>query len=250
MLRKAFIPIITSTLLLNACASMDQYTQSALTVGQGVYQASTLDEREVVNASAAAAGEMDKQNKIAPANSTYAKRLANMTKGQTAINGTPLNYKVYMSEQINAFAMADGTVRVYSGLMDVMPDDQVLAVMQHEIGHVALRHSYNQMRERLLTDTAFQAVGSLGGTVGDLTQSQLGQLAYAAVNARFSQSDELEADTYAVKSMKKLGRDPYAMKRAIETLQKKAGGGESSFLSTHPSNADRIENIQSVINKL
>jgi len=250
MLRKAFIPIITTTLVLNGCANMGQYTQSALTVGQGVYQASTLDESEVVNASAAAAGEMDKQNKIAPANSTYAKRLAKMTKGQTAIKGTPLNYKVYISEQINAFAMADGTVRVYSGLMDVMPDDQVLSVMQHEIGHVALRHSYNQMRERLLTDTAFQAVGSLGGTVGDLTQSQLGQLAYAAVNARFSQSDELEADTYAVKSLKKLGRDPYAMKRAIETLQKKTRGGESSFLSSHPSNADRIENIQSVINKL
>ncbi len=249
MLRKVSIPLI-ATVILSGCENMDQYTQSALTVGQGVYQATTLDESQVIQASAAAASEMDKQNKVAPANSTYAKRLANMAKGQSEINGTKLNYKVYMSDQINAFAMADGTVRVYSGLMDVMPDDQVLAVMQHEIGHVALRHSYNQMRERLLTDTTFQAVGSLGGTIGDLTQSQLGQLAYAAVNARFSQSDELEADTYAVKSLKKIGRDPYAMKRAIETLQKKAGGGESSFLSSHPSNSDRLENIQKTINKL
>ncbi|OZG70942.1 peptidase [Hahella sp. CCB-MM4] len=249
MLRRLMIPVIASTFILGGCQN-GQYTQSALVIGQGVLQATTLSESQVVEASAAAAAEMDKKSKIAPASSTYAKRLANMTKGQTSINGVSLNYKVYISDQINAFAMADGTVRVYSGLMDVMPDDQVLAVMQHEIGHVALRHSYNQMRERLLTDTAFQAVGSVGGTVGELTQSQLGQLAYAAVNARFSQSDENEADAYAVRSLKGLGRDPYAMKRAIQTLQTKAGGGDGGFLSSHPSNADRLANIQKTIDRL
>ncbi|WP_020408515.1 M48 family metallopeptidase [Hahella ganghwensis] len=250
MLRRIFIPVIASTFILSGCQNTEQYTQSALTLGQGVLQATTLSEGQVIEASAAAAAEMDKKNKVAPANSSYAKRLANMTKGQSSINGITLNYKVYLSEQINAFAMADGTVRVYSGLMDVMPDDQVLAVMQHEIGHVALRHSYNQMRERLLTDTAFQTVASVGGTIGDLTQSQLGQLAHAAVNARFSQSDEHEADTYAVKSLKKLGRDPYAMKRSIQTLQSKSGGGDGGFLSSHPSNSDRLANIQKTIDSL
>ncbi|ABC33497.1 putative Zn-dependent protease, contains TPR repeats [Hahella chejuensis KCTC 2396] len=253
MLRKHLLPLVAAPIfslgLVSGCANNGAYTDSALALGAGVLQATTLSEEQVKSVSQQAADKMDKENKVAPSSSKYAKRLEAITRNLKNADGLTLNYKVYLSDQINAFAMADGTVRVYSGLMDVMPDDQVLAVMQHEIGHVKLKHSYKQMREKLLTDAAFQAVVSAGGTVGELTQSQLGQIAYAAVNARFSQSDELEADAYAVKSLHRLGKDPYAMKRSIETLQKKVGG-ESSFLSSHPSNEKRLEKIQEEISRL
>ncbi|HSH13901.1 MAG TPA: M48 family metalloprotease, partial [Desulfurivibrionaceae bacterium] len=163
-------------------------------------------------------------------------------------DGLNLNFKVYLSKEINAFAMADGTVRVYSGLLDAMPDDQVLAVIGHEIAHVGLKHSYQQMRQALLTDVAFKAVGSLGETVGELTASQLGQLGQVAVNAQFSQGDELEADAWAVQLLKSQGHDPYAMKRAIETLRDQFGSG-GGFLSTHPANDKRIANIQAAIER-
>ncbi|HSH12615.1 MAG TPA: M48 family metalloprotease, partial [Desulfurivibrionaceae bacterium] len=101
----------------------------------------------------------------------------------------------------------------------------------------------------LLTDVAFKAVGSVGGTVGQLSSSQLGQLGQLAVNAQFSQSDELEADGWAVKLLKNLGHDPYAMMRAIETLREKFGTG-GGFLTTHPSNDKRIANIQAAIERL
>ena len=224
-------------------------TGKALAIGSGVIQVATLDENEVKLKASLAAEQLDRKSQLVGENSIYAKRLKKITAGLSNSDGLQLNFKVYLSADVNAFAMADGTVRVHSGLLDLMPDDQVLAVIGHEIGHVKLRHSYNQMRETLLTNVAFEAARSVGGTFGQLTAGQLGTLAQTVVNAQFSQADELESDAYAVKILKRLGKDPYAMKRSIETLQKKNGSG-GGFMSSHPSNAKRIEKIQDSIDRL
>lgn len=237
-------------LVLFGCAAGGGFNQeAALAVGAGVLQATTLDENSVSQTASLAAKELDAKSQVAPAASPYVARLARITKGLQGYDGLNLDFKVYLTKEINAFAMADGTVRVYSGLFDAMPDDQVLAVLAHEIAHVRLKHSYQQMRAALLTDVAFKAAGAAGGTVGQLSSSQLGQLGQVAVNAQFSQSDELEADGWAVKLLKDLGHDPYAMKRAIETLRDKFGTG-GGFLTTHPSNDKRIANIQAAIDRL
>lgn len=242
--------ITLSALAMTSCTSTGEFnTEAAIAAGIGVLQASTISEDQVVQTASLAAKEYDSKNKVAPSDSQYAKRLASITQKFKGLDGLNPNFKVYMDDSINAFAMADGTVRVHSGLMDAMPDDQVAAVIGHELGHVKLKHSYNQMREQLITNTAFQAVASVGGTVGELTAGQLGQLAYAAINSRFSRSDELEADRYAVRRLNRLGMDPVAMKRSIQTLENMAGGG-GGFLSSHPSNAKRIENIEANIAKL
>jgi putative metalloprotease len=237
-------------LLLAGCATDGQFdTGKALTLGAGALQASTLDEQSVKQAASLSAQELDSKSKVAPVNSPYVARLKQLTDRLHNYDGLNLNFKVYLSQEVNAFAMADGTVRIHSALMDLMPDDQVLAVIAHEIGHVKKKHSYRQMREVLLTNVAFDAATSVGGTIGSLSSSQLGTLAHMAVNARFSQSDELEADIYAVRALKQMNRDPYAMKRSIETLQRQntASGG---FLSSHPSNQKRMDTIVQEIGKL
>lgn len=242
--------IIIFLLLTFGCTADGGFDQqAAMSMGAGVIQATTLDENSVKQTSALAAQEMDQKSPVAPANNPHMVRLISITEGLANYDGLNLNFKVYLTEEINAFAMADGTVRVHSGLLDAMPDDQVLAVIGHEIGHVKLKHSYNQMKETILTDTAFKAAVSVGGTVGALTSSQLGQIAQSAANARFSQNDELEADVFAVKALKNLGHDPYAMKRSIETLRKNHGDG-GGFLSSHPANDKRITNIETAINQL
>lgn len=234
---------------LTACAEIN--TQQAIGAGVSVLQATTLDENSVKQTASLAAKELDGKSEVAPASSSYNQRLARLTQGLTNFDGLNLNYKVYIADEVNAFAMADGTVRVYSGLMDLMPDDEVLAVIFHEIGHVKLNHSYQQMKEQLLTNAAFQTAGSVGGIIGSLTSSQLGQIAHKAINARFSQSDELEADAYAVKALKNAGKDPYAMRRSLETLEAKYGSGSPvSFLSTHPSNQTRKDKILEAIQAL
>ena len=94
---------------------------------------------------------MDSKATIAPANSEYAKRLTTIANALgNNINGQPVNYKVYMAKDVNAFAMANGCIRVYSGLMDMMTDNEVEAVIGHEMGHVALGHVKKECRWRLV----------------------------------------------------------------------------------------------------
>ena len=230
-----------------AAAEIDG-TRAAI-AGLKVLQAVTLSEKKVRKAASLAAQQQDSKHRLAPADSIYTQRLARLTRWLSEAVGITLDMKVYLARDINAFAMADGTVRVYSGLMDAMPDDQVLAVIGHEIGHVQLKHSFNQMREAMLTDSAFLALSSAGGKIGELSGGQLGALAQAAINARFSRGDEIEADQFSVAVLHTLRQDPFAMKRAIETLQTKVGEG-GGFLSSHPANQVRIANIIHAIQRL
>lgn len=236
-----------AALALSGCTADGGFdSNAAMSLGAGVLQAATLSEDSVKQTASLAAQQLDTQNSIPAGSHPYSRRLSSITRGMENIDGLHLNFKVYLSPDINAFAMADGTVRVFSGLLDAMPDDQVLAVIGHEVGHVKLKHSYQQMQKKLLTDTAFAAAVSVGGTVGELTSGQLGQLGQAAISAQFSQKDELEADKYSVSVLNRLGQDPYAMMRAIQTLQAKYGSG-GGFLSSHPSNDKRIDRIRHVI---
>lgn len=228
--------------LLVGCIKEENYSK-ALVAGATLVKAATLDESDVKKTARLSAVQLDRQSKIAPLSSSYSKRLAKITAGLTNVDGMELNYKVYLDKNINAFAMPDGTVRVYSGLMDAMPDDQVLAVIGHEIGHVKLQHSYNQMKKEMLTSAAFQAASVSTGAVGKLSSSQLGSLAHKAINARFSQQDELQADQYSLSFLRTKGKSPQSMLDVIYTFQRELGNG-GGFLSSHPTNAQRINAIK------
>ena len=89
---------------------------------------------------------MDKHNPVLPEDDPYTQRLRKLTAGITDADGIPLNFKVYNVIDINAFACPDGSVRVFSSLMDMMNDDELLGVIGHEIGHVLKRHSKNAFK--------------------------------------------------------------------------------------------------------
>jgi len=237
--------VVSLSIGLSGCVKEQDYGK-LLSAGVSVLQASSLKESDVKKTARLSAQQMDKKNRIAPASSAYSKRLVRITKNLQHFDGMVLNYKVYLNKELNAFAMPDGTVRVYSGLLDALKDDQVLAVVGHEIGHVKLKHSYHQMKKQMLTGAAFQAASATTGTVGDLTSSQLGSLAYKAINAKFSQTDELQADQYSLAFLKSQGKQPSAMLDVIYTFQKKMGNG-AGFLSSHPSNSQRIDAIKKAL---
>jgi putative metalloprotease len=222
---------------------------TALEIGKNLGKAATLKEADVKKTAALSAEQMDKENKVAPAGNKYAKRLSAIVKNLNKYDGLELNYKVYLSDDVNAFAMPDGTVRVYSGLMDLMEDEELLGVMGHEIGHVKLKHSFKQMRKQLLTNAAFTTAAASSGAVGTLTNTQLGGLGYTFVNSSFSKKDELSADAYSVSFLHSLGKDPIAMKNSILRLQEKHGSG-GGFLSSHPGNPKRLKKIQKAIDAL
>lgn len=212
-----------------------------VSAGANAYQAATLSEEDAKNLAINMRRQEDAKANVAPANSPYTKRLNKLMAHMTSVNGMPLSYKVYMTDEVNANAAPDGSVRVYSGLMDKMNDDELRFVLGHEIGHVALGHSLKAMRMAYGTEAARQAAGSMNYGASVLSDSQLGNVAKAFVNAQFSQSQESDADAYGMKFLKENNYNTSAAGSALRKLA--SGNGQSSTLqamfSSHPEPAKR-----------
>ena len=212
-------------------------------------KAATLTDAQVRDYAAQMAKYEDAKSSIAPATSPYGQRLATLTSGLTEDAGLKLNYKVYMVKQVNAFAMADGTIRLYSGLMDMMTDDELRYVIGHEMGHVKAGHTKKRMQTALASSATQKAVSSSGTRAGALADSQLGELMVQVVRAQHSQSNEREADDYAMQFMSRRKYDRKACVSALEKLAKMSGGSEASWLSTHPSPKERAARMKTQLDK-
>jgi putative metalloprotease len=186
-------------LSLTGCETMNTMDVGKLTsVGGTAMKAMSLSDGDIAAMSDQSCATMDQKNQVAPAGSRYAIRLNQVVRSMpTAVNGKPANYKVYLTKDVNAWAMANGCIRVYSGLMDVMNDDELRAVIGHEIGHVALGHSKARMQTAYVASAARGLAGAMGGVAGQLSQSQVGDVAERFINAQFSQSHESAADNYS-----------------------------------------------------
>ncbi|HEY6893685.1 MAG TPA: M48 family metalloprotease, partial [Rhodanobacteraceae bacterium] len=127
-------------------------------LGGGVTAAKglSISDDDVRAAADRACAWMDAHNAVAPAGNAYAKRLAKLTDGVTSEDGIRLDYKVYLVRDVNAFAMANGCVRVFAGLMDKATDDEIRGVLGHEIGHAKLGHTKAKMKTAYLTRAARQ----------------------------------------------------------------------------------------------
>lgn len=212
--------------------------------GQDLAKAESITDAELQSYFDQMTTEMDHQNQVAPNNSPYAQRLSKMVKGLQTYDGLRLNFKVYVTPQINAFAMANGTIRVYSGLMDAFTDDEVRYVIGHEIGHVKSGHSKARMQTALRTSALRKGVESSNTRVGALASSALGDLFEKVVKAQHSQSNEREADDYALNFMRNRKYNPQACVSALDKLAALTGDTASSILSTHPAPKDRADRLR------
>lgn len=189
----------------------------------------------------------DRQNKLAPVNNPYSIRLVKLTKGLNEIDGIPLNFKVYITPEVNAFACADGSVRVYSGLMDLMNDDEILGVVGHEIGHIAHKDTKNAMKQLLLNSAIIDGLGATGDRAAALSDSQLSAIGQSLLSSKYSRKQETNADEYGYDFLKKNGKNPWAMAMAFSKLQQLEKSGSPKILtkmfSSHPQTQDRIDNI-------
>lgn len=244
-IRTSVMAVSVATLL-SGCQNFD--TNSLMQSGAQAYQAATLSDAQVKELSVQSCQQMDSEAQIAPASSEYTKRLDKIaTSLGDNINGTPANYKVYLNKDVNAWAMANGCIRVYSGLMDMMTDNEVEGVLGHEMGHVALGHTRKAMQVAYATTAARTAASAAGGIAASLSQSQLGDLGAQLVNAQFSQTQESQADDYSFDLMKQRKIDPNGLVTSFEKLAKLEGSHQSSMFDTHPSSASRAEHIKARI---
>ena len=214
-------------------------------------QALTITDEQLAETVREAIEVMDKEYAVCSPNNKYTKRLSKLTKNMENVEGIELNFKVYQTKEVNAFACPDGSVRVYSALMDILSDDELLGVIGHEIGHVALRHSKKAWQWALLRSAASDAIGAVSETWSNLSDTVLGDIFSAAITAKHSREHESQADNYGYDFLKECGMNPWAMGKAFMKLkalsQQKNNSRIQKWLqvfSSHPDFDTRIEQMR------
>lgn len=223
-------------------------TKKMLGAASDVAKAVTLSDKDIAEMSRESVEWMDKNNKVSAPESEYSQRLGRITGKFGEVDGLKLNFKVYEVTDVNAFACGDGSIRVFSALMDMMTDDELAAVIGHEIGHVVHTDVKDAMKNAYLTSAALNAAGATDGVVAKLSDSEVGKLVEAFTGAKFSQKQEYEADDYAFDFCVKNGFDPYAMSNALKKLVELSNGEKAStvqkMFSSHPDSAKRAERMK------
>jgi predicted Zn-dependent protease len=155
------------------------------------------------------------------------------------------------SPAVNAFCMPGGKIMVFRGIVEKLQltDDELAAVIGHEIAHALLQHGRARMSEAVLKNVGVNLAAMYFG-LGDLGASALAQAAQVAITLPYSRGHETDADLAGIELAARAGYDP----RAAVTLWKKmavAGASQPpQFLSTHPGHANRIREIEANLPKV
>ena len=151
---------------------------------------------------------------------------------------------VINSAEVNAWCMPGGKIAVYSGLIQKLnaTDDELAAVMGHEIAHALREHSRERASQQMTSGLlATGASIALGGGQG--TADMAGMVANLTYNLPNSRLHETEADRMGVELAARAGYDPRAAVSLWQKMQKVAGGAPPQWLSTHPSSETRIRDL-------
>jgi putative metalloprotease len=243
--KKTLTLILIAFLIFSKTSAQINLGERALGALQNGMAAFTFSDEDAAKLSKEAVRKLDSTNVVAGPKDGYTLRLNRVFGKHSTENGLKLNYKVYLTKDVNAFATADGSVRVFSGLMDIMDDNELLAVIGHEIGHVANHDSRDAMKAAYRKAALIDAAASQSDKIAKLTDGQLGQIGSAIIDSKFSRKQESEADTFSYEFMKRNGYNVNAVASAFSILAKMSEGTQSNFLtqmvSSHPEPKNRAE---------
>jgi len=244
VLKHLFLSAILSVSLIFGCA-----TTSPSSVG-GFNLISVDEEKQLGDKFAA---EIEKQHQVVtdPEVQAFIDRV-----GKKLLTGVqkvefPYTFKVVKDESINAFALPGGHTYVNTGLIKAAAtEDEMAAVMAHEINHVVARHSTQQLTKQYGYEL-------ITGMLLGQNQSQIAKLAADMFGKAgllyYSREMESQADYLGVQTMYNAGYDPRGMAtffQKLQTEQKTNPGKLAEFLSSHPQTADRIQKVNEEIAKL
>jgi predicted Zn-dependent protease len=157
---------------------------------------------------------------------------------------------IFESDAVNAFAMPGGKIGVMQGILKAAQNqDQLAAVIGHEIAHVTAEHSAERASRGTISNVGIQVAAVIlgGGRSGQTytAYEALNQGAALGIMLPFSRNQESEADVIGLKYMAKAGFDPRQAVPLWQNMMNEAGDEPAEFMSTHPSSEKRIDALVS-----
>lgn len=158
---------------------------------------------------------------------------------------------LFVEKEPNAFALPGGKVGVNTGIFSVAKNqDQLAAVIGHEIGHVISRHHEERLTRQMGASSLLQIAGALAGDYGQLVTQGGGMVAQTGFLLPNSRTQESEADVVGQRLMAQAGFDPAQAVDLWQNMMAAGGARSPQWLSTHPDPANRIRELQRDINAL
>lgn len=163
----------------------------------------------------------------------------------------PYRFGVIQADSLNAFTLPGGTIYVHTGLLEKADNEELAAVLAHEVGHVAARH----VAKHLQAGLGFSVLLSIANAAGASPQAvRLTDSLYGLIEKGFSRQDELEADRLAIRYTWRSGHDPAALGRFFEKMLEEhpesAADEALVWQRTHPLTRERIRHAEAEIEKL
>lgn len=179
-----------------------------------------------------------------PAINKYVKCIADAIAREVKSYDAEWEVVVFKDDTPNAFALPGGKMGVHTGMLKVAENqDQLAAVLGHEVGHVLAQHSNERVSQQQITNIGLTVAGQAGQLSGP-TMTALGLGAQYGLLLPFSRTQESEADIIGLDLMARAGFDPRASVELWRNMGKQGGSAPPEFLSTHPAGETRIANLQ------
>lgn len=251
------ILILVATLVMVQCATVPITGRKQLII---------MPESEMVQMSLTSYGDFLKENKLSKdmtgtrrvkeVGQRIAAAVESYLKSQgmeSLVKDYKWEFNLVQSKDVNAWCMPGGKVVVYEGIMPLCPtDDDLAVVMGHEVAHAVARHGNERMSQQMLVQAGSAAAAYALKDKPEQTQALLGAAiglgANYGVMLPFSRKHELEADRLGLIFMTIAGYDPA---EAIPFWSRMASVGSGQkppeFMSTHPSDAHRIQQIEALL---
>jgi predicted Zn-dependent protease len=189
--------------------------------------------------------------KIAAATEEYLKNngLAN------EVQNFAWEFNLVKDNQINAFCMPGGKIVVYEGLLKICSsDDELAVVVGHEVAHAVAKHSNERISQELLAQygasIVSQALSEKSENIQKIGNTVYGLGAQYGVTLPFSRKHESEADYMGLIFMTMAGYNPNTAVTFWQKMSASGGASIPEFMSTHPSDATRISDIQKYLPEL
>lgn len=155
---------------------------------------------------------------------------------------------VFRDDSPNAFALPGGKIGVQTGILKAARNQhQLAAVLAHEIAHVRANHSNERISQQFAMQQGLDLVGAVSNPTTQTGKTLLGLLGLGAeygVLMPYNRLQESEADLVGLDGMAQAGFDPEQAVQLWQNMERLGGGQPAEFLSTHPSHATRIQDLQ------